>query len=412
MIPRYIAQRLPASSTRRLVLLTGARQVGKTTLARATYPDLNYISLDEIEERMRLRELPTRAWGTTVGQAVLDEAQKEPTIFDKLKAAYDSGAVDFSVMLGSSQILMLSRIRESLAGRVFVYELWPLLLSELTQAESSGHSVLFDQLLATPKKADDIFGSEPTILLGDDAYTQGKWLNYGLAWGGMPGLLELTESQRREWMRSYTLTYLERDLSDLARLDDLAPFRRFTQIAALRSGQLISFADLSRDAGVSPNTARHYLNYLSQSYQAFLLQPYFTNRTKRIVKSPKIYWTDVGLYREQTGIWGELTGHLLETYVVGECHKWIKTMRPDVGMWFYRTYDGLEVDLLLSSPSGMWGIEVKTSRRVERSQASSLRRVARLFPDKWKGGIVAYMGEQLLQLEENIWGVPVGRLFG
>ena len=260
MIPRYLAQRLPASNTRRLVLLTGARQVGKTTLARATYPDLNYISLDEIEERIRLKELPTRAWGTTVGRAVLDEAQKEPTIFDKVKAAYDSGAVDFSVMLGSSQIQMPSRIRESLAGRVFVYELWPLLLCELTQAELSDHSPLLDQMFAMPNKADDVFQSVPTTLFGEDAYIQGKWLNHALMWGGMPGLLELTETQRREWMRSYILTYIERDLSDLARLDDLAPFRRFIRLAALRSGQLLSYADLSRDAGVSPNTARNYLN--------------------------------------------------------------------------------------------------------------------------------------------------------
>lgn len=412
MIPRYLTQRLPASNTRRLVLLTGARQVGKTTLARATYPDLNYISLDEIEERIRLKELPTRAWGTTVGRAVLDEAQKEPTIFDKVKAAYDSGAVDFSVMLGSSQIQMLSRIRESLAGRVFVYELWPLLLCELTRAELSDDPPLLDQMISMANKADDVFQSVPTILLGEAAYIQGKWLNHALMWGGMPGLLELTESQRREWMRSYILTYIERDLSDLARLDDLAPFRRFIRLAALRSGQLLSYADLSRDAGVSPNTARNYLNYLSQSYQVFLLQPYFTNRTKRMVKSPKIYWTDVGLYRGQTGMWGDLTGPLLETFVVGECYKWIKSMRPEVEMWFYRTYDGLEVDLLLSTQSGMWGIEVKTSRRVDRSQASPLRRVASQFPDKWLGGIVVYMGEQLMQLDENIWAVPVGRLFG
>ena len=87
-------------------------------------------------------------------------------------------------------------------------------------------------------------------------------------------------------------------------------------------------------------------------------------------------------------------------------------MRPEVEMWFYRTYDGLEVDLLLSTQSGIWGIEVKTSRRVDRSQASSLRRVASQFLDKWQGGIVAYMGEQLMQLDENIWAVPVGRLFG
>jgi predicted AAA+ superfamily ATPase len=393
-------------------MITGARQVGKTTLARATYPNLNYISLDEIEERFRLRDIPTRAWGTTVGPAVVDEVQKEPSVFDKLKAAYDRREVDFTVLLGSSQILMLSRIRESLSGRVYVYELWPLLLCELTGAELGENLPLFDRLLTESSNSDNIFQSEPTTLLGGRAYIQEKWLNHVLAWGGMPGLLDLSDQDRREWLRSYTLTYLERDLSDLVRLDDLAPFRRFLRLAALRSGQLLSYADLARDTGVSPNTARSYLNYLSQSYQAFLLHPFYTNRAKRLVKSPKIYWIDVGLYREQAGIWGELSGPLLETFVVGQCYSWIKTMRPNVEMWFYRTHDGLEVDLLITTSAGIWGIEIKTSRKVDRSQTSSLRRLAKQMEGDWLGGIVVYMGQQLKQLDHNLWAVPVSRLFG
>lgn len=412
MILRFLTQRLPSSSSRRLVMITGARQTGKTTLAHETYPDLSYISLDEIEERFRLRDLPTRAWADTVGPAVLDEAQKEPTVFEKVKAAYDRGEVDFTVLLGSSQILMISRIRESLAGRVYVYELWPLLLRELTRIESNDNHPLLDRLITESSTADEIFQFEPTTLIGEEAFIQDKWLNYILTWGGMPGLLELSDQERREWMRSYTMTYLERDLSDLARLDDLTPFRRFLRIAALRSGQLISYADLARDTGISPGTARNYLNYLSQSYQAFLLQPYFASRTKRLVKSPKIFWIDIGLYRQQTGFWGEMSGPMFETFVVGECYKWIRTMRPDTEIWFYRTHDGLEVDLLITTNAGLWGIEIKASRRVEKSQASSLRRLAKLMPDKWLGGLVVYLGQQLKQLDQDIWAVPVGRLLG
>ena len=409
-IPRFLRQRLPDSDVRQLVMITGARQTGKTTLAQSTYPDLRYISLDEIEARLQLRTLPTRAWATTIGTAVLDEAQKEPSLFEKVKFAYDNGDIDFTVLLGSSQILMLKRIRETLAGRILIYELWPLMLSELTASPHLAPPLL-DRLLTELGNADELLASEPAVLLGEKSYEQSRWLTHALTWGGMPGLLPLHDSTRRDWLRSYTNTYLERDLSDLARIDDILPFRRFQQLSALRSGQLLSYADLARDAGISPGTARNYLNYLTLSYQTFLLQPYFNNQTKRLVKAPKLYWLDVGLYRQQTGFWGEMSGPLLETFVVSECYKWIKTMRPDVGIWFYRTRHGMEVDILLSTATGVWGIEVKMSQSASRSHAKSLRRLAKQMGSVWRGGIVAYRGEQLIPLEENIWAVPVGRLF-
>ncbi len=409
MIPRFLTQRLPAPDTRRLVMVTGARQTGKTTLAQNAFANLRYISLDEIETRLLLRELPTRDWASAVGAAILDEAQKEPTLFEKLKFAYDRGDLDFSVLLGSSQIMMLKRIRETLAGRVFIYELWPLLLAEMTHKDALSPP-LFDRLLTETGSADDIFAAEAPVLFGDEAHRRTTWLNYALTWGGMPGLLPLNETERQDWLRSYTNTYLERDLSDLARLDNLLIFRRFQRLAALRSGKLLSYADLARDAGISAGTARNYLHYLTVSYQTFLLRPYFGNHSKRLVKSPKLFWVDVGLWRQQTGIWEGITGELLETFVVGECYKWVKTMRPASKIWFYRSHGGLEVDLLLSTPEGLWGIEIKTSRRASLSQANSLRRLANSLNENWRGGIIVYLGEQLLRLGDNLWAVPVGRL--
>ena len=408
MLDRFLAQRLPQPHQRRLVLITGARQVGKTTLALAAYPDLNYISLDEIESRAHLRELPTRAWGATVGPAILDEVQKEPTVFEKVKFAYDRGDIDFSVLLGSSQILMLQRVRESLAGRVFVYELWPLLLSELL-APTPLKPPLFDRFLTESGDADQLLEQEPPLLMGDAAYEHDRWLQYTLTWGGMPALLALTDAERRDWLHSYTLTYLERDLGDLARLRDLAPFRRFQRLAALRSGQVLSYADLARDADISPGTARNYLRYLEISYQHFLLPPYYGNPTKRLVKSPKLYWVDVGLWREQTGIWGEVSGQVLETFVVSECYKWVKTMRPEISLMFYRTHAGAEVDLIIETSQGIWGIEVKTSRQAGPGQTRNLRALGEALGDRWRGGIVLYQGALIQRLAKNIWAVPVVR---
>ena len=128
---RWAEQLLPASSSKRLVILTGARQTGKTTLVLKKYSEINYINLDAEENRESLRNIATFAWADAVGNAVLDEAQKEPGVLEKVKYAYDAGKITFTVLLGSSQILLLKKVRESLAGRVFVYELWPLMMSEL-----------------------------------------------------------------------------------------------------------------------------------------------------------------------------------------------------------------------------------------------------------------------------------------
>jgi predicted AAA+ superfamily ATPase len=271
---------------------------------------------------------------------------------------------------------------------------------------------LLDRLIVGSGQADDILATESLALGGEEAYKQAENLDHALSWGGMPELLGLTPLERRDWLRSYTNTYLELDMSDLARIDDLGPFRRFLSLAALRSGQLLSYADLARDAAVSPGTARNYLNYLTLSYQTFLLHPYFGSRTKRLVKSPKLYWVDTGLYRQQTGYWGGVSGSLFETFVVGECYKWIKTIRPEVEMWFYRTHGGLEVDLLISTADGMWGIEVKASQQVNRSMFSSLRRLSGQIGVPWRGGLVVYLGDFIQQVGQNLWAVPASRLFG
>ena len=132
---RFLRRQLGPLSSPRLILLTGARQTGKTTLARQVYSGLAYFNLDAPEQREALREIRADAWAATVGPAILDEAQKEPSLFDKVKFAFDAGQIDRTVLLGSSQILMLQRVRETLAGRAFVYELWPLMASELVPSE-------------------------------------------------------------------------------------------------------------------------------------------------------------------------------------------------------------------------------------------------------------------------------------
>ena len=230
----------------------------------------------------------------------------------------------------------------------------------------------------------------------------------------MPGLLPLGEPMRRQWLKSYEVTYLERDLGDLARLDDLKPFRRFQKLAALRSGQMLSFSELARDAGVAVETARRYLEYLRLSYQAFLLQPCAENITSQVVKTPKVFWIDCGLLRSLTGRAADapMDGHFFETYVASELVKWLRTLHSDAQLFYYRTRSGLEVDFLLQGSHGLLGIEVKSRETVAKTDIGGMKRLAVKLGQRWLGGLVVYRGDRLEELEPGYWAVPSYRLFG
>lgn len=409
---RWLAQRLPRPGVRRLVVVTGARQTGKTTLALRTYPDLRHLNLDDIEVRAGIRAIRSSAWARTVGPSLIDEAQKEPEVFDKVKLAYDAQELDFSVLLGSSRILLLERVRESLAGRAFAYELWPLMASELRHADGAAPPPpLLDKLLVEPS-VEHVLATEPEVLLGAENTERREALDHLARWGGMPELLRLSDEDRREWLRSYQQTFLERDLADLVRLSDLEPFRTLQSLCALRTGKLLSYSELGRDAGISAQTARRYLVYLNLSYQVVLLQPFRRNLTSSIVKTPKLHWIDAGLMRQVTRQWGDLTGEQFESLAVAEIHKWCATAGRDVGLSFYRTRSGLEVDLMLQTEHGIVGIEFKNRARIEPGDARSLRAVAAELGQEWLGGLVVHRGERLVRMqdEHRIFAVPLHRL--
>ncbi|MBK1617382.1 hypothetical protein CKO42_02710 [Lamprobacter modestohalophilus] len=413
-VKRWAEQVLPAADLRGLVLLTGARQTGKTTSVRRLYADLAYYNLDAIEYRDQLSAVSSFAWGKTVGKAVLDEVQKAPELLDKVKFAYDDGRLDFSALLGSAQILLLKNIKESLAGRVFLYELFPLMLSELVADEQSELSEpLLARLLASDRPL-DCLREEPVVLFGYIAERYQQAQCHLWKWGGMPGLLALDESMRQRWLKSYEITYLERDLGDLARLDDLKPFRRFQKLAALRSGQMLSFSELARDAGVAVETARRYMEYLRLSYQAFLLQPYAENITSQVVKTPKVFWMDCGLLRSLIGRSTDapMDGHFFETYVAAELIKWLRTLQSDTQLFYYRTRSGLEVDFLLQTMTGFLGLEVKSRKTVSATDLGGMKRLAAKLGERWLGGLVVYCGDQLGEIEPGYWAVPSHRLFG
>lgn len=351
-----------------------------------------------------------------MGNAVIDEAQKEPVVFEKIKYAYDENAISFSLILGSSQILLLKKIRESLAGRVSIFELWPLLMSELTIDATVTHArdLLIGRLFSNAgRDLENVLHAAPSRLIDkeDGPYRDSE--AYLMKWGGMPALLPLQDGERMKWLKDYEYTYLERDLHDLSRLDDLEPFRKFQKLAALRSANLLNYSDLARDAGLSVDTARRYLEYLRLSYQVILLQPYYKNLTSSVVKTPKIYWLDMGILRSLSGSWGDATGSLYETMVVAELVKWAKTMQAGAEVYFYRTRGGLEVDAIVELNGGTVGIEIKMRKAVSSVDIRPLKDVAAKLGTAWRGGLVIYLGDEIRKIAEpNIWAVPSRRLFG
>ena len=410
---RFLEHILPRSEARRLVILSGARQTGKTTLAKATYPQLRYVNLDSAENREAIRAISTASWAKSIGTAIIDEAQKEPSLFEKVKYAYDDHAVQFCLMLGSSQILLLKKIRESLAGRVSLYEIWPLMMREILM-DARPRDVqppLVDQLFSE-KTLDAIFGNLPEILLEETDLKHREAENYLLKWGGMPALLPLPENERWKWLKDYIYTYLERDLGDLARLDDLVPFRTFQKLSALRSAQLLNYSELSRDAGLSVDTARRYLQYLNLSYQTVLVQPYYRNITSTVIKTPKLFWVDIGLLRQLSGFRSEDFGQVYETMVVGELIKWIRTAQKKAEIYFYRTRSGMELDILLETEGGLIGMEIKSRKAYAKSDFRAMKEVARNLGKAWRGGLLVNRGNVLRKIEEPyIWVIPSRRLF-
>lgn len=416
MLSRLLAHRLPSSSPpRRLVVLTGARQVGKTTLARQLYGDeLLYLNLDSPGERSRLAGVPAEGWARTVGPAILDEVQKVPEVFEKLKWSYDNGDLDFSVLLGSSRILLLDQIRETLAGRVFLYELWPLTVSELSAwfgGEMCRRPLLF-QLVDEPERALSRLSELAGRKVGPAVGAAQSAVRHLLEWGGLPTLLQYNDEDRHDWLEAYQATYLERDLVDLARLRDLEPFVTCHRLAALRAGCLLSYSELARDAGVPVTTVRRYLRYLELSYQTSRLSPWAGNRGVRLVKSPKLIWFDLGVQRVLSGQLRGLTGEQYETAIIGQILTTLQACGARAESSFLRTSGNLEVDLLLEPQDALLAFEIKSRTAVSSRDAGAIERARRLLGERYRAGVVIYRGEQIERLTETVYAVPDWWLLG
>lgn len=418
---RASGQRLNAalSSPRaRITVLTGARQTGKTTMIRRALPDIPYINFDDPVARPAWTRLSATDWATRFPLAALDEVQKAPQVIETIKAAHDSDPNVRYVLLGSSQILLLDRVRESLAGRVALEEMWPLTLPErLTvgwdDPVKPSRLVNYLQMLDSPVKSADAAWQGMPLTDAGFALAAAAWATY-LSWGGMPALTDArwNDSDRWDCLVDYRRTYLERDVADLAALRDLEPFVRAQECVALRSGQLLETADLARAARVSGPTAARFVRYLELSYQVLSLPPWFRNQEKRLQKRPKIHMVDPGILRSVTGRRGPLTGAEYESAVVAEICKQLRSQRLPWRPYHLRTQDGLEVDLLLEGEHGFIAIEIKSTDRVDGPDARHLSNVETLLDKPVLARWVVSEDRDLRRLKAGIDAVPAAWLLG
>jgi predicted AAA+ superfamily ATPase len=347
-----------------IVTLTGPRQSGKTTLCRLLFPDLPYFNLERPDLRESVVLDPRGFLERIPGGAILDEVQRVPELFSWLQVHVDEHRRNgMFILTGSEQFRLSEKISQSLAGRTALLKLLPFSIEE---AEVVRPAMSVDEMLVTgfyPRIYDQRLN--PTQALGD-----------------------------------YFETYVERDVRVLGGVRDLSAFQRFVRLCAGRVGQLLNLHSLGNDAGVSHTTARHWISVLEASFIVFLLPPLHASISKRLVKTPKLYFHDVGLAAWLLGIESSsqvaahpLRGSLFENLAIAEVvkHRY-NTVRAG-NLFFYRDSSGLEVDLLYPLASRLLPIEIKAGHTIASSHVDSLQKFTRLIGNDSIAPLIVYGGE-------------------
>lgn len=387
-----------------VLLVTGPRQVGKTTILKHLSQGIRkYVTLDNPHIAQLANEDPSLFLQRFTPPVLIDEIQYAPGLLPYIKMIVDEQHMPGAFWLtGSQQFQLMKNISESLAGRVGIVSLLGLSLKE-----QQHHPKIAEPFLPVEKQLQTRAEYSPSLSLQE---------LYRIIWQGSFPALHISQFDRDLFYSSYVQTYLQRDIRDLANVSDSHVFLKFLRAAAARTGQLLNMADMARDCGITPTTAKHWLAILEASGIIYLLEPYYNNLTKRLIKTPKLYFLDTGLCAYLTE-WsshetleaGAMSGAILETFIFTEILKsyWHNGKRAP--LYFYRNSDKKEIDLLIIQDEVIYPLEFKKSSKADKSITQQFKILNGLHKKIGNGGVIC-LGTSLLPMTNMDHSIPVSLL--
>lgn len=382
-----------------VVLLTGARQVGKSTLALDLME--NYVTLDDINIYSSLQADPSAFIKSLTKPVAIDEIQKVPELLGAIKLNVDRNRVNGSYLLtGSANIMAYKKVVDTLAGRIALLELLPLSCRELNGREENLLDLLFE------RQVDQLTPEENKV----------NTFNRVLS-GGYPEIHKIDSLRGRyQWFSSYISTYIERDIRDIGELRNLDKFIRMYKMLSSRSGNLLNKSEISRDAGINQKTVENYLELLKLIYQVVVLKPYSVNVDKQITKTGKLFFTDSGILCHLLGISMDedftnspYKGGIFETFVFSELYKAVTYSERPTELYFFRNVENREIDFIVERGNGIIAIEVKLSQTVRKEDFKQIHYL-RGKVNNFRGGYLFYSGDKILPFGDDLYALPVSCL--
>ncbi|MCL2628838.1 MAG: ATP-binding protein [Oscillospiraceae bacterium] len=404
---RHLEQVVKRIDKRKPVLvMTGARQVGKTTMLREIYRDINYVTLNRPLVRESAKESPSLFFDENKPPIVVDEIQKAAELFDYIKDIVDMDADKKKgqfYLTGSQSMKLMKNVSDSLAGRAGVVKMLGLSMRELSQISYQKPFLPSTEHNDAMAKERNVFDYQQTI----------SFIHKGF----FPELYE-TESDLHDWAdfySSYFQTYIEKDIKDVLNIRDESAFIKFVKTTASFTGSMLNLTTIADICGKDVKTIRAWLSVLESGGLVYLLEPYYNNLNKRLVKTPKLYFLDTGLACWLLG-WntpqqlttGAMWGHIFESFVFAEILKSYYNdgiVKPP--LYYYRDNDKNEIDLIIEDGEVLYPIEIKTTSDPHKSMVNSFRCIENLSGKKPGTGALICMAKERLPLKEAVWTLPV-----
>lgn len=385
-----------------VIVLTGARQTGKSTLALeiGRERDYPYISLDSRAALdLALTDAEAFVAQTGGGKLAIDEVQRAPELLHAVKLAVDAAGQDIPgqfLLTGSANLLLMKHVSESLAGRAAYITIWPMTRREQLGLGAPG---IWTELLSTPV-------SRWRDLVLDQPAPFEDWRDLAVRGGYPRPAVHLQSAENRaEWFAGYVDTYLERDVPELAAIASLPDLRRLMRSLALRVGTLVNQTQLSRETSIPQTTVRRYVDLLEASFQIVRVPAYTASKVKRLIKTPKVYWSDAGLAMHLAGETAPRGEHL-EAIVVHDLLAWRQTQTPLPNVLYWRTVSGQEVDVVIEAGSRLLPIEVKTTTQPSTGDLGNLRAFMSDYADQVPGGLLLHTGQETFWIAKNVLAAP------